>query len=103
MDDTAVSQGAAEVRNTINVYKCDTCHRFIVTVDRDEGVTPMFLSCKGKPGCQGRMTSRMYRVPQVLVPDWEWYKPASLEGLREGEREHVERGGLLLRRIGTRG
>ncbi len=85
----------------INVYICEVCHKPIVTKDVDEGVTPMFLSCKVTPGCPGKMVSGMYRVPQGLLPDYEWYKPSSLEGLEPSTREHVERGGLLLRPVGA--
>ena len=43
------------------------------------------------------MFSSMYRVAPYLTPEWEWYKP---EKLPKGEmREHVQMGGLLLRKI----
>jgi len=35
----------------------------------------------------------------MLPPEYEWYKPDSLKGLNPGEKEHVRKGGLLLRKI----
>ncbi len=101
----AADETAAEAQpRRINIYTCDVCNMPIVTRDVDEGVTPMFLSCKVTRGCPGKMVSAMYRVPQGLLPDYEWYKPTSLDGLEPSTREHVERGGLLLRPVGaTRG
>ncbi len=88
-------------QNRINVYTCDVCHKPIITKDVDEGVTPMFLSCWATAGCPGKMISAMYRVSQGLLPDYEWYKPASLEGMEAYTRDHVEHGGLLLRPVGS--
>lgn len=104
-----------------NAYWCKTCHGYIVTEDVDEGVTPMFLTCRvhGEPGlanpCKGQMVSMMYPAepwpehdgngdPIPTVPTWEWYKPDERE-LRRYRRkrdaatlEHVRKGGLLLRK-----
>lgn len=103
-----------------NAYWCPECHGYVVTVDVDEGVTPMFLACrvKGDPrdqanDCKGQMQSMMYPVepwperdgfdtPIPTEPTWEWYAPGSTERKRlrrdePGVYEHVERGGLLLR------
>lgn len=82
----------------VNQYTCGECGGVITTIDRDEGTTPMFLSCRATDGCDGRMSSSCYRVPKGLVPDHEWYKPDKLP--REpGMRQHVQMGGLLIRRI----
>lgn len=114
-----------------NAYVCDDCGRFIVTVDRHEGVTPMFLACRalGEPNtpmnpCKGRSVSSMYRLDMLhgrllnmkgpeagfrqrleLIsngwpePTWEWYRPSRAAARRESPavREHVDKGGLLLR------
>ena len=108
-------------RNRKNAYFCDTCHGYIVTIDLEEGVTPMFLTCrvKGEPrtpenDCLGRMHSMMYpdepwpdrdgygnEIP--TEPTWEWYKPDEQELKRmrrkgdEAGIEHVRKGGLMLR------
>lgn len=88
-------QSAPEGR--INQYTCRTCGGVITTIDRDEGTTPMMLVCRATKGCDGSMFSSMYRVAPYLTPEWEWYKP---EKLPKGEmREHVQMGGLLLRKI----
>jgi len=81
----------------LNTYTCDMCRREIVTKDVDEGVTPFVTSCKS-PGCKGWMQSAMYRVRKgVTAHGWEWYRPTDLSGLTAQTRDHVERGGLLLR------
>lgn len=78
-----------------NIYTCSTCGAKIITVDLDEGTTPMFLSCRATPNCAGRMSSAMYQVDQTQQPTHEWYKPTGK--VRGAFREHVERGGLLIR------
>lgn len=84
-----------------NIYTCTApgCGAHIVTVDRDAGVTPFMIPCK-IPGCPGMMQSSMYRVfDQNMRAFWEWYKPPVIQLLTPCERDHVEKGGLLLRRI----
>lgn len=87
-----------------NAYVCDHmadgsngCGSFIVTVDREPGVTPALLKC---PQCGNFAGSKFYRIADWLEPTHEWYRPETLDGLTDGERDHVERGGLLLRQIG---
>lgn len=81
-----------------NIYTCDRCHGHVVTWDRDDGVTPFMITCRAGDGCRGMMTSSMYRVfDQTMRPGFEWYRPASAAGLAAAVRDHVERGGLLLR------
>jgi hypothetical protein len=83
-----------------NVYTCDTCGRQMVTVDRDDGVTPFATRCS----CPARahMTSSMYQVDQALPATHEWYRPAPGTLLKSIHvHEHVKRGGLLLREIGA--
>lgn len=82
----------------LNQYTCELCGGVITTVDRDPGTTPMFLNCRATPGCTGRMVSSMYRVPSGLEPTHEWYKPDKLPR-DPGMRDHVQRGGLLIRKI----
>lgn len=82
-----------------NTYTCGQCKGRIVTIDREEGVTPFMLACRVTVGCNAMMTSAFYRCDQTLIPAWEWYKPVSLKGLDADTREHVKKGGLLLQRI----
>ncbi len=92
--------------NGINQYTCDECRGTIVTVDRDEGVTPFMLGCRAKPGCTGLMRSSFYSLPTIPRPSWEWYKPQFEEELKKLDhqtREHVKLGGLLLRQIPPNG
>jgi hypothetical protein len=115
------------MRNKKNAYFCDTCLHYIVTIDVDEGVTPMFLACRylGEPTdprntCKGQSHSMMYPDepwpthdpagrPIPTTPTWEWYKPDRAEMKRllkkarqgstsaAGTVDHVDKGGLLLR------
>lgn len=91
----------AQLRNLINVYKCEKCSGEIVTVHRAPGTTPMMLKCRADVLCNGRMFSMNYRVSQLLVPTHEWYMPRPQELKRESEatQDHVRQGGLLLREI----
>lgn len=102
-----------------NAYWCPECHGYTVTIDVDDGVTPMFLACraKGEPtaadnDCTGTAQSMMYpREPWPgedgygneipTEPAWEWYAPRSTDAVRFGAdiAEHVRKGGLLLRRV----
>jgi hypothetical protein len=121
-DEVLTEAAAAEVEeryssftNRKNAYYCETCHGYIVTIDRDGGVTPMFLGCRATDGCAGMSRSMMYPTepwPErdglghaiPTEPTWEWYRPDAAELARErdaGTLEHVRKGGLLLRRIET--
>lgn len=102
-----------------NAYYCETCKGYIVTIDRDEGVTPMFLACRvlGEPNdpantCDGRSVSVMYPAepwpaedgygnPIPTEPTWEWYRPtrAEMEKMDALMLDHVNKGGLELRKI----
>lgn len=95
-----------------NVYTCQICGGFTVTVDRDHGVTPMFLDCRASAGCKGMAVSSGYppgpRPPHIPAPAWEWYRPspketAKLERKQPGMAEHVRKGGLAIRRIAQAG
>lgn len=82
-----------------NVYTCPAGHR-TWTVDRDEGVTPFMMGCCRR-GCALDAVSGCYR--QKRLPDervtHEWFKPSpeAVKRLHPAERDHVERGGLVLR------
>ncbi len=51
--------------------------------------------------CGGTMFSHMYRVQSGLTPDFEWYKPTGK--VPRVYRDHVSRGGLLIRKIEREG
>lgn len=88
------------LQNPLNCYTCTTCGGQIVTVDRDEGVTPFMVRCRVRKGCSGTMHSSFYtNVPASLQPEYEWRKPTKTEYLRLDKAtrvDHVDRGGLLL-------
>jgi hypothetical protein len=89
-----------------NAYECDGegvrgsgaggCGAFIVTVDRDTGVTPFMLRC-GR--CGEPAHSKFYRVQDYLEPTHEWYRPDSLDGVDYRVFDHLEHGGLIIRPI----
>lgn len=90
----------------LNIYTCDNCRSHIVTRDVDEGVTPFMLPsreyCPNRCGAEPRahiyMTSSFYRVwDQRIREDYQWYRPAPGEEIEPAVREHVARGGLILR------
>lgn len=85
-----------------NRYTCEHCSQSIVTIDRDEGVTPYCLLCKVTPYCKGFMQSAMYRGIWE-EPTHEWRKPTPEEyaTLHESVKLHVDMGGLCLHRIET--
>lgn len=95
-----------------NYYRCTKCHRILVTVDVQEGVTPMFLACNGPIADRGRMSrcdgdlvSAMYPPTKTWPPvaqrepTAEWAVPdkVSLKRMPQATKDHVAKGGLLLR------
>ena len=92
-----------------NAYFCSFCRRVTITVEVDAGVTPMFISC---PHCSAQAASFMYELPgcmrftfasgafAIIPADFEWYKPnkRELKKLPKSTREHVNAGGLLMRK-----
>lgn len=86
----------------VNAYRCKDCDGVIVTEHADAGTTPMFLACRL---CDtGEMVSFGYPrgpIPRTLAakPRYVWYRPSKREMKRLDPvlRDHVERGGLLLR------
>lgn len=89
-----------------NAYVCYYLH-VTVTEDRDNGVTPMFIGC---PQCSFPPTmakSMMYQIDQDIPATHEWYYPTPAElrvlridlepGAFAPVRDHVQKGGLLLR------
>lgn len=91
-----------------NAYVCDGsngnfrgpgrtgCGAYIVTIDREPGVTPFIVRCGN---CGGETHSKFYRVQEDLEPTHEWYRPETAEGLSEHTVEHIRKGGLILRPI----
>ena len=91
----------------VNVYTCPECSGHTVTIDVDEGVTPMFLGCRasGEEGdCKGSAQSAGYpkgpRPAHIPAPAWEWYKPSKEEiaAMPKEYRSHYENGGLSIRK-----
>jgi hypothetical protein len=84
-----------------NAYFCSHCRKVTITVDIDEGVTPMFIRCIY---CKEQASSFMYQLPGCfhfnIEPDLEWYKPTGEEykGLSKAFKEHIDKGGLNMRK-----
>ena len=83
-----------------NAYECESCGYYIVTIDRDPGVTPFMVKCEN---CGGMASSKFYRVQEYLSPTHQWYRPDSLAGIDTRYYDHLERGGLILRAIDGKG
>lgn len=88
------------------MYECERCKAYIVTIDIDRGVTPMYMRCQSESGvCSGLMRSYGYpveaRPPFIPDPQWEWYRPeVNALGRFDNDdemNEHILSGGLLLR------
>lgn len=97
---------AAAWGGKLNIYTCERCRSHIVTRDIDEGVTPFMLPsreyCPQRCGAEPRewvnMTSSFYRVwDQRIQEDFQWYRPKDGEAVEPALRNHVERGGLIIR------
>lgn len=81
-----------------NLYQCHDCHGEIVTLDLVDGTTPFMLACLVTPGCKGMMTSSFYQIDQSLPFQYEWFMPDSPDGYDEWTRDHIQKGGLVIRR-----
>lgn len=74
------------------------CGQAMWTIDREPGVTPFLTKCRH---CGGYAQSKAYRVPQDTVADFEWYRPETFAAdMGPSTRDHILRGGLILRKIG---
>lgn len=88
----------AGFKGKLNIYVCDVCLGHTVTRDMDQGVTPFMISCHATEGCKGDMQSSMYRVfDQRMLHSHEWFRPEITAGMSAGTRDHVSKGGLILR------
>lgn len=90
-----------ESKGAINVYTCRECGHEQVTINIENGVTPMFTRCRALgTQCKGTAVSSGYQVDQNRRPEYEWYRPKDAELVKfdRHTREHVKQGGLLLRR-----
>lgn len=91
-----------------NVYTCRKCGGKTITIDIHDGVTPFMLGCRasGRDGdCDGMAESSFYRVhPATPDAEWEWFKPEGAEyrKLSRAMRDHVDKGGLDIRKIERR-
>ena len=92
----------SEQANKINGYTCKGCGQTFYTINDVDGTTPFMLRCRvANIGCGGMAQSNFYRVPLLAKPSWEWFKPEgeAFEKLTDEEKDHVNRGGLLLRKL----
>lgn len=85
-----------EKKGQVNFYTCESCDADIVTVNRDDGVTPYMIRCER---CGGVSVSAFYRVNQSTTPTHEYYRPVTVRGMSRKSKEYVRNGGLLLRKI----
>lgn len=84
-----------------NGYICEKCNKGYLTLDVDNGVTPMFMPCFATQGCDGRAHSLGYpngEPPAFLgEPVIHWVRPSKQEfmNLPASLRDHVRQGGLI--------
>lgn len=82
-------------RGVYNLYQCDKCDSFKMTLYGDKGVTPFMIGCK----CGGMMThTKTYKSISERVGFIKWVRPTLEQTLKlpEGMIEHVLNGGLVL-------
>lgn len=85
----------------LNRYTCERCRGTVITIDREEGVTPFMVRCRAdvfaKGGCGAFMVSSFYRDVEG-VPTFEWRKPTKAEYRKYSPemRDHVDQGGLCI-------
>lgn len=91
-----------EPQNIKSAYICSKLHS-TVTIVSDKGVTPLVISC---PICKGDAISKVGGVDTTITATHEWYKPTDEEIKKESDGnklaallEHVNRGGLILRKV----
>lgn len=89
-----------------NAYHCRTCGRQTITINLCEGTTPFTIGCRAAwPGkCNGLATSAFFKIDQTTPPEYGWYRPtdaeaAQLDRRAPGTLAHVQKGGLILRRL----
>jgi len=97
-----------EQAGAINGYKCEQCSHVTFTINEVDGTTPFMIKCRrNNIGCADRAMAQslFYRVPQDSRPDWEWYRPEgeAFEKLDDWSKDHVNAGGLLLRKLDAAG
>ena len=102
LSETTVHDG----RGKINVWVCDSCRKNHICRDVDHGVTPFVIRCWG-PGCKGEAVSQFYQAGDQVGPrggpleaQFEWFRPSSLQVVPESYRDHLQHGGLVMRRVG---
>lgn len=96
-----------DLTNRVNCYQCSSfhCRHITKTKDVDAGVTPFMFSCEK---CGETARSTMYQdVAPLQSPTIEWYRPSLSETIgfskeRPGLVEHILKGGLNDRKIGSK-
>lgn len=89
----------ARAFGTINIWTCETCGHKTICRDIHEGTTPFIIGCT-KPGCQGDARSGFYRAGPVIADQithvWRFPTEQEFVALHPLERDHVQRGGLIM-------
>jgi hypothetical protein len=80
-------------KGRISVYTCGAEDHKLVTIEREEGVTPFVIPCQE---CNSEMLHR--HDDENAIPTHEWFKPRSGK-FDKATYEHIQKGGLILRKI----
>lgn len=83
-------------RGEYNLYECNKCNNYKVTLYKDKGVTPFIIRCE----CGGEMmhTKSSKQALPSYVTVHNWVRPTLEQTLRlsQGLRDHVLGFGLML-------
>lgn len=85
-------------RNTFELYECEKCTHKLVTTYAVKGVTPFTIRCSE---CGMTMThTRTFGSVPDYVPVVKWVRPTyeQYKKLSAGVQEHIENGGLMLKK-----
>ena len=111
-----------QMNERINIYTCTHCGHQMITADAGKGVTPFMMTCVK---CLGNAQSCFYKCDQTLMPQYLWFKPKTDDEFEvqydkelqmyddssygkmlnrteiiSANKEHVSKGGLLIKKVG---
>lgn len=92
---TIESANIYDGRGEYDLYECDKCRNYKITLYTVKGVTPFMIRCE----CGGFMQhTKSYRSVPDYIRVFRWKRPTLEETmiLSEGLIEHVLKGGLVL-------
>ncbi|GEM_PF-2241886 len=88
-------------RGEKNCYRCEKCGKAIITIDHDDGTTPMMIRCRATLNCEGWMMSSWYQNVPNEEPTYTWRKakPSEYRKASVVMKDHFDKGGLALHQL----